>query len=111
MLMAITELKHGDKAIKEAVSLVSNLARYLGKKNTKRLVFTWEYQGLFVVVNDDLKYTIAMYQYVVVLSNLLPDDPIFIYGYWLDMVHTLHEQIRQARAAREQIMIGPLVEV
>jgi hypothetical protein len=97
------------------IALVSNLARFLGKRNKKRLVYTWRYEGLFIVVNDDKRFTIAMYNHEVVCSNLIP-PPIFVTGSWWEIVLKLQEQIRQAKAASQaknqrECLIGPLVEV
>ena len=97
------------------IALVSSLARFLGRKNRKRLVYTWEHDGLIVVVNDYERFTIAMYRGEVVCSNLIP-PPIFVTGPWWKIVLKLQERIRQVQAASKakrakECLIGPLVEV
>ncbi len=111
---SVTEIQTAAEKNKqeEVLALVTNLACYLGKLNPKRLVYAWDHKGLFVVVNKERRYTIAIYQHKVVLSNFIPDDLIYIEGYWIDIVHELHNQIRQSSAAKErEVMFDPLVEV
>jgi hypothetical protein len=97
------------------IALVSNIARFLGRRSPRKLVYTWEQDGLAIVVNDDDRYTIAMYRGEVVCSNLIPPDT-FVIGPWWNIVLSLREQIRKGQKAAElnlarQAMIGPLVEV
>jgi len=111
--LAIVEIQRAAEEARQRaiIALVTKLACFLGRFNRKRFTYTWEHKGLFVVVNKEHGYTIAMYQHVVVLSDLFPDDPVFIEGYWLDLVNNLHTQIKQAKQTREQAAIGPLCEV
>jgi len=85
---------------RETIELVGNLTRYLGKRSKDKLLFTWECEGLAVIVNDDYRHTIAMYDDTAVCSNLF-DPPLFVPGPWLDIVHRLHDQIRADRLCIE----------
>ena len=97
------------------IALVSNIARFLGRRSPRRLVYTWEQDGLAIVVNDDERYTIAMYRGEVVCSNNIPPST-FVIGPWWNIVLSLRERVRQFQKTAElklarEAMIGPLVEV
>lgn len=96
------------------IALVSNIARFLGRKNPRKLVYTWEQDGLAVVVNDDERYTIAMYRGVLVCTDLIPPST-FVIGPWWNIVLSLREKIRQHQQAAElrlarECVFGPIVE-
>ena len=113
--MPIKDPKEEKKTAQDAIALVSNLARCLGKRNSSGLVYTWKYDGLAVVVDDDEHFTIAMYHDGVVCSNIIVDDPIYVEGKWLDIVNGLRDQVKgyQLCSGWEKVRectIGPLVE-
>ena len=83
------------------IELVSNLARYLGKKSKYASVFVWTHEDLVVIVNDDDRYTIVLQGDEAVCSNQF-NPPIFMPGPWLDVICKFKDQIKTHQLSNER---------